>query len=389
MAENRVEVVAEGVGECMEVKVEEGDFVEKGQVLAELDKEEAVAALRQLEIQVAQNKTAYEIAEKSLVEGLGAKVERDNAQFAYEQAAASLAAQRLQVDNLTIRAPISGVVTRRNIQEGQMVSTASPVFSLVTPSSYMLEIHPPEKELARLSLGQAARVSIDALGGEEFAASVRRINPSVDPLTGTLKVVLDFDEETRKQLREAAFARVRLVMETHANALMVPKDTLVEENGRKYVFVVEEVEEGEDEENGKSETEESGDAAVEEATEADPADARAAAEQGEEAQADEAETGEEKSPDEKRLIAKRVEVQTGFEDSNRVEILSGIDDDSIIVTLGQHTLKPGARVRITNAKDEIEANADMSAEEALAAAQAERAKGEEGINRRRGRHRQR
>lgn len=385
VAENRVEVIPEGMGECVAVNVEEGDTVEKGQVLAELDKDEALAALRQLEIQVAQQRTAYQIAERSFAEGLGAEVERDNARFAYDQARANLEAQQLKVDNLTIRAPIGGLVTRKSIQKGQIVSTGTPAFSLVDPFSYMLEIHPPEKELSRLKLGQVARVSVDALDGKEFAATVRRINPAVDPVTGTLKVVLDFGEETRKELREAAFARVRLVMETHENAVLLPKDALVDESGRKYVFVVVEApdeEEQEEQEEGEK---------APEGDEACPDDTKEASEQPAVSQAqddaavsetedtEEQEGDADKSDEEDedtgpRLVANRVEVQTGLEDSNYIEILAGIDADSLVVTLGQHTLKPGSRVRVTNAEAELDAKADMSVEEALEAAKAERAK---------------
>jgi hypothetical protein len=65
-------------------------------------------------------------------------------------------------------------------------------------------------------------------------------------------------------------------------------------------------------------------------------------------------------------------VQTGLEDSNFVEILSGIEDTSRVVTLGQHTLKSGSYVTVANAGDEIAANAGSSEEEALATAKTER-----------------
>jgi RND family efflux transporter MFP subunit len=397
-AENRVEVVAEGIGECIQMNVQEGDHVKKGQVLAALDKEDALAALRQLEIQVAQAKTQYEIAETSLAEGLAAKVERDNARFAYEQASASLEAQQLKINNLTVTAPIDGVITRKTIQQGQMVSAGMPVFSLVDTSSYLLEINPPEKELPRLSIGQEALVTIDALEGEEFAATVRRINPSVDPLTGTVKVVLDFDADTRTKLREAAFARVRLVMETHENALIVPKDTLVEENGRKYLFVIgkSEVEKkpGETPESDTGSTESTG-TTVLDADQTEPAAEAAASDTPAPTETPAAETPAETDTklaeltdtltnvaqepagpvdEDAPLAATRVEVETGLEDSNSVEIVSGIDDRSWLVTLGQHTLKPGARVVVTNADERIGANAGMDADAALAAAQTERAK---------------
>ncbi len=413
LAENRVEVIAQGVGECVAVHVKEGDRVEKGQVLAELDKEEALAALRQLEVQVAQSKASYEVAQQSYAEGLGAKVERDNARYAYEQAKASLEAQRLKVDNLTIRAPITGVATRKTIQKGQMVAASMPVFSIVDPESYMLVINPPEKELPRLEIGQEAEVKVDAVRGEDFEARVRRINPAVDPATGTIKVVLDIDEEIREQLPSGAFARVRLVMETHEDALLVDKDVIVEESGRKYVFVVKEKEDAEykgeseksEESTGRDDEQESagadrpGDQAEAEA-EAAVVDETGVRESGEaepsqdgrkmaaEEKQDDTETQPEPDADEsesdkmplegsdKELIAERVEVETGLEDSDSVEILSGIDDDTLLVTLGQHTLKPGTRIKITRAESQIDAKAGMTPKQALKAARQDEDEGE-------------
>src|SRR5690606_38244849 len=102
----------------------------------------------------------------------------------------------------------------RNIQMGQLVQAGQAVFSMVDPQSFILTITPPEQELPRLRPGQVAQVNIDALGGKLYEARVRRINPAVDRLTGTVEVILDFDRATREQLVDAAFARVRLVMET-------------------------------------------------------------------------------------------------------------------------------------------------------------------------------
>jgi len=343
-AENRVQVVAEAVGECLQVNVQEGDSIQVGQILAELDKKAMLASIGQTEVQVRQSKTAYDRAASMYEEGLSSQAERDNAKFAYEQALASLETQKIQFSKLTVRAPISGLLTHKLIQTGQMVASGSPIFSIVDPESFMLVINPPERELARLQTGQKAKVTIDALGTEEFEAAVRRINPNVDPASGTVKVTLDFDPGTRAKLRDAAFARVRLVMDTRKNTLLVPKDAVLEENARKYLFVVEQEK-------------------AEPTADTQPAGSP-----------DPAQTAAETPPknDKPVFLANRIEIETGFEDSNSVEVVKGIDDSALIVVLGQHTLKPGSRVTVTNANDEILARAGLSAEDALAAAKERR-----------------
>ena len=323
-AERRVEVLAKGAGICDRVFFEEGDTVEADAVLAELDKTELAAQVRQAQVTLRQQKTTFEIAERSLAEGIGAPVERDNARFAYEQAQAALEMNEARLAHQTVRAPIGGIITRRSLQEGMLVSPGMPAFTIVDPDSYALPINVPEKELSKLAIGQEARVRVDSLEGEELKASIRRINPSMDPLSGTVKVILEFEESARPGLRDAAFARVRLVMQTIKDALVVPKDAIVEENARSYLMV------------------------------AEPAAAEGGA--AEDGAAEAVHT------------ARRVEVEKGLEDSEVVQILSGVSDDSLVVVMGQHTLKPDARVTITSASEEIEARESLSAGEALEAA---------------------
>ena len=325
-AENRVDIISRGMGECLEVTVEEGDKVTSGEVLAKLETRELEAQINQTRVNVQQTKYQMQKAEEQFNEGLLSQYEVDNARFMHEQALATLNIQEVQLSNQTIRAPISGVITQRHIQQGMMVSTGIPAFSIVDPDSYFLPISPPERELERLRIGQEARVTIDSIEGREFTARLRRINPSVDPISGTVKVTLDFDDEDREYLREAAFARVRLVMETQQNALVVPKDSVIEENARHYLMVLREMRVPEQEGTGDDDGE-------------DPA-----------------------------LIAERVEVQTGLEDSNNIQIVSGIDDNTRVVTLGQHTLKAGSEVVVTDTQEAIFSQAEKTPEEALAAA---------------------
>jgi RND family efflux transporter MFP subunit len=317
-AENRVDVISKGTGLCEDVRVEVGDRVKEGDVLARLDKEELEAQLRQSRVTVQQNKYQMEKAQEQLEKGILSSFEAQNARFAYDQAVATLELQQVQMKNQTITAPITGTVTMRGVQQGMLVSSGTPAFSIVDPDSYFLPISPPEKELTNLSVGQKAEVRIDSNPGDVLTASVRRIDPAVDPTSGTIRVILDFEDQDRELLREASFARVKLVMNTHADALVVPKDTLIEENARNYLMVVE---------------------AQEKDTVTDDM--------------------------EPTLVASRVEVETGLEDSDFVEITSGVEEDDLIVTLGQHTLKTGSAVRITNASDEILSKAKLTAEEAL------------------------
>lgn len=385
-AERRVDISAKANARCTEILVEEGDEVTSGQVLAELEKDEAQAAYAESEIQVRQDQTSYEIAKQQFEEGLGPKVEMDSAYYAYEQALAKLESQRIQLENLTIRAPIDGVVTSRKIQKGMLLNSGTEVFSIMDPSSFILTISPPEKELPRLKLGQKAKVTIDSIRGREFEASIRRINPSVDPVSGTLKVVLDFDSEIRVRLHESAFARVKLVMATLENAMLVPKEAILEENGRTYVMVARR-NEAVDEKSGEAPKQ-----ADEAAAESEAREGAAILTGGTGLRSGEVEASvmEDLEPDasefpEPSYTAERVEVRTGLEDSLFVHIFSGLSDDDLVITNGQHTLKSGALIRLISTTEAIWSNADLSADEALAEAKKRREEGGETATQRHGR----
>lgn len=368
-AERKVEIIPEGVGVCLKTFVEEGDLVKRGDILAELDKSEVEVALQGAQTQLLQSEMEFDRAKLSKEKGLISQAEYDLASFKYENAAKQVESHQIQLENLTIRAPISGVVTARSIQQGMLVSSGRPAFMLVEPDSYVLNVDVPERELPRLKIGQVAEVNIDALADEKFFATVRRINPGIDAATGTVKVVLDFDDATRARLREANFARVKLIMETRENALLAPKEAIIEENTRKYVFVVKPAEA----EAGPAEgavpaapTEDEGTSGKEVLAEA----------------VDDTEGDEDTGP---ALAGERLEVTTGFEDSTHVELVSGVDENSLIVTNGQFTLKQESRVRVTNVTDEILKRAGLSLDQLLTAAEEHR-KGHENDDRRGGVH---
>lgn len=351
-AERRVDVSSKGTGLCLELLVDEGDTVKTGQPLAELDKKDIETQRRQSDLQVRQAKADFERAKRAFEYGFLSGMEYENARFALENALAGKELQEIQLENATIRAPIDGVVTRRNIHVGQLVTTGAPVFQIVDPTSYIINIDLAEKDLPRLRVGQKAKFMPLSLEGQEFEATVTRIGPSIDPSSGMVKVRLEMDSATREQLLEAAFVRVRLVMDTRENALLVPKDAVLEENTRRYVFVVS------DQPSTPASTEE-------------PApDAAGADERRRVAEAAAGEEGASGSGEERdgRLYARRAPVEVGLEDSRHAEIMSGIDEHTLVITLGQKNLRTDSEVRVTTARAEMDAVAAMTAQDALDAA---------------------
>ena len=344
----RVDVTAEGVGKCTAVFAEIGDTVRQGQVLAQLDTTEMGAQLAQTEVQVRQQRAEYERAQQGYAFGGMPKAELDAARFAYEQGLASLRVQKLQYENLTVTSPINGLVVNRLIEVGQLINTGSPVFSVVDPNTFQLVVEPPERELSRLTIGQQALVTIDALPGREFMARVHRIDPAADPVSGTVRARLSFEEEDRPSLREGLFSRVRLVMATIPDALLVPKDVVVEENGRYYVFVIE-LQTPEEFVSEQLEI-------IGQELEMDTTNGETPVEVAEPII---------EMPEEPVMVATRREVEIGLQDSRNFEIRNGLGDDEIIVVVGHTNLKTGTEVSVTSASAEVAQSIGLTKEEAL------------------------
>jgi membrane fusion protein (multidrug efflux system) len=133
-----------------------------------------------------------------------------------------------------VRAPIAGTVTRRLVGVGDHVTINQHLFDLVDFDSIVARVHVPEKELARLAVGQPVRVAAPALGGREFAGRVERLSPVVDPQTGTIKVTIDVPPQ--QGIRPGMYVDVALVTAVHPEALLVPKKALVYDADQLFVF---------------------------------------------------------------------------------------------------------------------------------------------------------
>jgi membrane fusion protein (multidrug efflux system) len=236
-AEADAEVIAKVGGEVLRIYVEEGDQVRAGQVLAQLDD-------RQLRLQAAQTRAArakaerdfnrqVELHDKGLVSAgafEGLKYDLDN-----QVAADDLA--RLNLSYSAIRAPFAGIVSTRHVKLGQEIAVGTSVFRVTDPTPLKANVFVPERELARLKPGQPASISVDALAGRNFPATVKLVSPVVDAATATFKVTLEVNDP-KGDLKPGMFARVGIVFERRADALIIPRVALLDTDGSSNVFVV-------------------------------------------------------------------------------------------------------------------------------------------------------
>ena len=296
-ADRKAFVMPKVKGEIRAVLADEGQRVRDGQVLARLDGD-------QLRLEVALSEATYRKLERDYArntelqsKGLVSAVSIDNLKYELEAAKASWQLARLQLSYTDIRSPISGTVTQRLdvVKVGNTVtpvggvieSADSSLFVVEDLDTLMLRVNVPERELAKLSVGQVAELSFDAVPNRSFAGKIALISPYVDAATATFAVRIRVTE-TGGLLRPGMFARVAIVYERKPDALQIPRTALLDGDGPPKVFVVNQ---------GK---------AVERA------------------------------------------VRLGLSSGAMIEVLDGLKDGEQVVVVGQGAVKPGAAVRIVN-----------------------------------------
>ncbi len=233
-AENQVSVVAEAQRQVIELLVEEGDQVRRGQILLRLQDDEQASALAKVKSQVAKAEREFARQERLYKQELISEEDFNNASYELEQLRISLADAERELGYTEVRAPISGTVTARMINLGDQVQIGQELFELIDFESIVARIYVPEKHFTKLRTGLPANVSAQAAAGLDYACTVKRIAPIVDAKSGTIKVTVAVG--AKRGLRPGMYVDVNLITTTHTEAVLIPKRAVVYDNDQMYVY---------------------------------------------------------------------------------------------------------------------------------------------------------
>lgn len=235
-AEEAVTVFAEASRRVRQILVEEGDRVNRGQLLLRLQDDEQRSNVAKAAARLDQSRREYERQQKLQEQGLTTEKAFNDALSQYEQDRLALEDAERQLGYTEVRATIGGTVTQRMVNVGDQVNVGSELFALVDFESLVARVYVPEKNLGELEPGLPARLHARAISPEPYAGEVLRVSPVVDPRTGTVKVTVAVGGQPG--LRPGLFVDVELVTAVHNTAVRLPKRALVYEGDATYAFVV-------------------------------------------------------------------------------------------------------------------------------------------------------
>lgn len=241
-------LAANASGRVLEMPVDRGSEVKKGDILAKLDTRsaalgaaEAQANLLALDERQKQSAIECERASQLYASGAISKADFDRTTLACKTSPlerqatiARVSMATMNVTDGTIRAPFGGYITERKVHEGEFLRPDSPVVSIVDLDTLRLEVAVPEVYLAALHQGASLGFSVPAFKERSFSATIRANAGTVRP--GTRDILCDADVQNPDHaLLPGMFASVTVPL-TPADAIAIPSSAIVQKNGGPHVF---------------------------------------------------------------------------------------------------------------------------------------------------------
>jgi len=219
-------------GRIRQIFVEVGDQVSKGQKLAQMD----AANLVNSETQIENYKRIYKRVSELFAVGGASQQELDNAKLQLNIAETNL--KNLQ-ENTMLVSPISGIVSARNFDNGDMYNGQQPILTIMQINPVQLKINVSETFFSKVKTGMPVDIKLDVYEGEKFSGKVSLIYPTIDDKTRTFPVEIRLNNP-RNKVRPGMFARVNINFGT-LNRVVVPDQAIIKQagSGARFVYIYE------------------------------------------------------------------------------------------------------------------------------------------------------
>lgn len=209
-------------GRIISIKAEVGDFVEKGQVLAQMDK----AQLEQAELQLNNLKSEYDRAKALYEKGGVSKSDFETIELQYK--VANTTYENL-LTNTILKSPLNGVVSARNYDEGDMYTMSAPLYVVQQINPIKALVAVSEKNYSLLKKGIKVEFTPEALNGKKYIGEVTRIHPTVDAATHTIVAEVTINNP-KFELRPGMYSSARVIF-SQGDAIVVPDTAVLKQQG--------------------------------------------------------------------------------------------------------------------------------------------------------------
>jgi RND family efflux transporter MFP subunit len=223
-----------------EILVREGDRVRKGQVLARFSTTSLAPQAASAEAQRRIAAADYERMKNLFAEGAVSQKDVENAELALRAAEATAAQAMQRLEEATIRAAESGVISRRLVDAGSRVKDGDHLFQLVNTDELEFEATVPAQYVADVRIGAPVALVVTGLEGVGVTGRVSRVNAAADAATRQVKVYVSVPN-TQRRMVGGLFASGRIVLKDARGAIAIPQAGLkTGDTGETYVFIIEE-----------------------------------------------------------------------------------------------------------------------------------------------------
>ena len=231
-------VSSEEGGVLVSLYKDKGSPVGKGEVIARLKKDVEYAAYEQMEAQVNLAKINYEKQKQLWEENATTELQYLTAEWQYKSAQRQLEVMKMHLKTGFIRAPISGVVSDKFMNKGEMTAPGAPILNIIDISSVKISAGLSEMYVPKVKKGQSVNVTIDVLPGVEFEGKVNYIAPSLSGASRTFEIEVIIRNRDRI-LKPGMSANIQIAEYRQDNSIVIPQDLIVDYGDEQFVFVLE------------------------------------------------------------------------------------------------------------------------------------------------------
>ena len=242
LANETVNLQPEADGRVTAIHFDEGQRVQPGQLLVELDSTETEARLAESEANARLAQSKWDRAQELLRNKTMSQQEADEARAQYDMAAARVTQAQKHLRDMKLKAPFGGIIGSRQISPGQVVSRMMPgrdaatIATLSDLDPVKVEGNVPERFLALAKVGAKYQLSIAAFPGEKFEGELYFVAPNLDPINRTAVVKAKVANPDLR-LKPGMFASAELTLRVKEDAIVIPEAALMPQ-GEVFAVVV-------------------------------------------------------------------------------------------------------------------------------------------------------